>query len=85
MARDPRLLDQNPVVIDPADVEAVLKDEPTPISDPRHPPLEEVSNDNAPGDGKAKERTAGRYERDSVQTVDGSRHGTPLKPEDPRR
>ncbi len=32
MTRDPRTLDQNPVVIDPANVDAVLNDRPTPAS-----------------------------------------------------
>lgn len=32
MTRDPRTFDQNPVVIDPANVDAVLNDRPTPAS-----------------------------------------------------
>jgi len=85
MVRDPRRLDQNPVVIDPANVEAVLKDRPTAVSDPRRPPLGEVHNDNHPQDGKSKRRSAGRFEADTLQTVDGSPDGTPQAPADPRR
>ncbi|WP_423295867.1 hypothetical protein [Ancylobacter sp. VNQ12] len=85
MVRDPRLLDQNPVVIDPANVKAVLEDRPTAVSDPRRPPLGEVRNDNHPKDGKPEKRSGGRFARDAVQTVDGSREGTPQAPDDPRR
>lgn len=45
MARDPRNLDQNPVVIDPANVDAVLEDRPTKVTDPLAPPLDEVVDD----------------------------------------
>ncbi len=34
MVRDPRRLDQNTVVIDPANVDAVLDDRPTPVTKP---------------------------------------------------
>lgn len=85
MVRDPRRLDQNPVVIDPADVEAVLNDTPTPVSDPRQPPLDEVSHDDEPSDALPRERSGGRFDGGSVRTVDGSRDGTPEAPEDPRR
>ncbi|GAB4067588.1 hypothetical protein KHC28_18235 [Ancylobacter sonchi] len=44
MVRDPRQLDQNPVVIDPADVDAVLEDRPTPPGPPLQPALDEVSH-----------------------------------------
>ncbi|MBS7542729.1 hypothetical protein [Ancylobacter oerskovii] len=44
MTRDPRRLDQNPVVIDPADVDAVLDDRPTPPGDPLKPAMKEVSH-----------------------------------------
>lgn len=44
MVRDPRQLDQNPVVIDPADVDAVLDDRPTPVSPTLQPPLDEVEH-----------------------------------------
>lgn len=44
MVRDPRQLDQNPVVIDPADVDAVLDDRPTPPGNPLKPALDEVSH-----------------------------------------
>ncbi|HSI42179.1 MAG TPA: hypothetical protein VLA00_16670 [Xanthobacteraceae bacterium] len=76
MVRDPRMLDQNPVVIDPADVDAVLKDEPTPVSNPLRPPMSEVDHSKA---GAAPEGA------DPAKTVDGSHHGTPEKPADPRR
>lgn len=85
MARDPRLLDQNPVVIDPANVDAVLEDRPTAVSDPSKPPLEEVHNDNHPTDGTSPKRSGGRFDSDAVQTVDGSRDGTPQASDDPRR
>lgn len=42
--RDPRRLDQNPVVIDPANVEAVLEDRPTPVSSPSKPPSDEIDD-----------------------------------------
>lgn len=77
MARDPRQLDQNPVVIDPANVDAVLDDRPTPVSDPLKPPLDEVHNDNDPKRSKAGPKTS--------QTVDGSPDGALEKPEDNRR
>ncbi len=77
MARDPRELDQNPVVIDPANVDAVLEDRPTPVSDLLKPPLDEVHNDNDPKRPKAGPKTS--------QTVDGSCDGTPDKPADKRR
>jgi len=77
MARDPRQLDQNPVVIDPANVDAVLDDRPTPVSDPLNPPLDEVHNDNDPKRQKSGPKTS--------QTVDGSKDGTPNKPDDKRR
>ncbi|MGU3494956.1 hypothetical protein ACLBXM_13015 [Xanthobacteraceae bacterium A53D] len=41
MTRDPRTLDQNPVVVDPANVDAVLNDRPTPARPPLKAPLEE--------------------------------------------
>ena len=44
MVRDPRQLDQNPVVIDPADVNAVLDDRPTPQGNPLKPAQDEVSH-----------------------------------------
>ncbi|MFK8250397.1 hypothetical protein [Ancylobacter terrae] len=55
MARDPRLLDQNPIVIDPADVDAVLDDRPTPVSPANRPPMAEIDSDNddAPDRGPA--------------------------------
>ena len=77
MPRDPRQLDQNPVVIDPANVDAVLDDRPTPVTDPFKPPLDEVHNDNDPERPKAGPKTR--------QTVDGSHDGTPDKPDDKRR
>lgn len=77
MARDPRELDQNPVVIDPANVDAVLDDRPTPVTDPLAPPLDEVHNDNDPKRSKAGPKTS--------QTVDGSLDGTPEKADDERR
>lgn len=46
MARDPRLLDQNPIVIDPADVDAVLDDRPTPVTPAHRPPMSEIDSDN---------------------------------------
>lgn len=85
MVRDPRQLDQNPVVIDPANVEAVLKDRPTAVSSPFRPPLDEVDNDNHPADGDADARDGGRFAPDTFTTVDGSPDGTPEKPDDPRR
>ena len=85
MVRDPRLLDQNPVVIDPANVDAVLEDRPTAVSDPAKPPLEEIHNDNHPTDGKSEKRTGGRFESETVKTVDGSLEGTPQASDDPRR
>jgi hypothetical protein len=85
MVRDPRRLDQNPVVIDPANVDAVLDDRTTAVSDPLAPPLDEVDNDNHPVDGKPAARSAGRLEPKTRRTVDGTPEGTPLKPDDPRR
>ncbi|MCJ8143354.1 hypothetical protein MKI84_10550 [Ancylobacter sp. A5.8] len=79
MVRDPRLLDQNPVVIDPADVDAVLDDKPTPPGNPLKPPLDEVSHT----DPRPREEAA--HAAKAVRTVDGSKDGTPLKPDDPRR
>ncbi|WP_051661221.1 hypothetical protein [Bosea sp. 117] len=52
--RDPRQLDQNPVVIDPANVDAVLNDRPTPVTSPRKPPLDDIDDEDSPrqdGDG----------------------------------
>lgn len=77
MVRDPRRLDQNTVVIDPANVDAVLDDRPTPVTKPSEPPLAEVRNDNVPPKRKLGPKTR--------NTVDGSRDGTLLKPSDPRR
>jgi len=85
MVRDPRRLDQNPVVVDPANVDAVLDDRLTPVSDPLAPPLDEVDNDNHPTDGKEARRDGGRFHKDTLQTVDGSLDGTPEEPDDPRR
>lgn len=85
MVRDPRTLDQNPVVVDPANVDAVLEDRPTDVSDPKAPPLGEIRNDNDPKDGARNERTGGRFEADTLQTVDGSKDGTPQESDDPRR
>ena len=48
MTRDPRELDQNPVVIDPANVDAVLKDRPTPASAPLTPSLGETHAEYTP-------------------------------------
>lgn len=77
MVRDPRRLDQNTIVIDPANVDAVLNDRPTPVTNPSAPPLDEVRNDNTPREKRLGPKTQ--------NTVDGSREGTPLKPRDPRR
>ena len=85
MVLDPRKLDQNTVVIDPANVDAVLEDRTTAVSDPLHPPLGEVDNDNHPTDGEPAARDGGRFAPDTVKTVDGSLDGTPKKPDDPRR
>ncbi|MCK0209292.1 hypothetical protein MWN33_14750 [Starkeya koreensis] len=85
MVRDPRQLDQNPVVIDPANVDAVLDDRLTKVSDPLAPPLDEVDNDNRPSDGKDTRRDGGRFHKDTLGTVDGSLDGTPEESEDPRR
>ncbi|QIB32717.1 hypothetical protein [Ancylobacter pratisalsi] len=85
MVRDPRRLDQNPVVVDPANVDAVLEDRATDISSPLKPPLEEVHNDNDPKDGKPSSRTGGRFAPDTIQTVDGSTDGTPQDSDDPKR
>lgn len=52
MARDPRRLDQNPVVIDPANIDAVLNDRPTPVTNASEPPLDEIKNDNSPRQNK---------------------------------
>lgn len=85
MVRDPRQLDQNPVVVDPANVDAVLDDRLTEVSDPLAPPLDEVDNDNHPTDGKDARRDGGRFDKDTLRTVDGSEKGTPQESEDPRR
>lgn len=83
MARDARRLDQNPVVIDPANVDAVLHDRPTPVSDPSAPPLDEVHDDNPP---RKKGPGSGAKLGPKVRNmVDGSREGTPFKSGDPRR
>lgn len=58
MVRDPRRLDQNPVVIDPANVDAVLDDRPTPVSNPSQPPLDEIKNDNNPRSKKLGPKSA---------------------------
>ncbi|MFT0862456.1 hypothetical protein [Ancylobacter sp. G4_0304] len=79
MVRDPRTLDQNPVVIDPADVDAVLDDTPTPAGNPLKPAMDEVSHPTP------KPREEAAHAAKAVRTVDGSEHGTPLKPDDPRR
>jgi hypothetical protein len=63
----------------------VLEDRPTAVSDPARPPLEEVHNDNHPTDGKSERRSGGRFESDTVKTVDGSLEGTPQASDDPRR
>ncbi|MBS7538396.1 hypothetical protein [Ancylobacter lacus] len=44
--RDPRTLDQNPVVIDPANVDAVLEDRPTAVTSPARPPAGEIDDDD---------------------------------------
>jgi len=85
MVRDPRRLDQNTVVTDPANVDAVLDDRATDVSDPMTPPLDEVHNDNDPRDGERNERTGESFAPDVHKTVDGSNNGTPLKPSDPKR
>ncbi|TCK28873.1 hypothetical protein EV667_2887 [Ancylobacter aquaticus] len=85
MVLDPRKLDQNTVVVDPANVDAVLEDRTTAVSDPLAPPLGEVDNDNHPTDGEPAERDGGRFAPDAVKTVDGSLDGTPKKPGDQRR
>ena len=85
MVLDPRRLDQNTVVVDPANVDAVLEDRTTAVSNPLKPPLDEVHNDNAPQDGERSERSGGRFSPDTVKTVDGSKDGTPQEPEDPKR
>ncbi|WP_035713204.1 hypothetical protein [Azorhizobium doebereinerae] len=41
MTRDPRTLDQNPLVVDPANVDAVLHDRPSPSRPPLKAPLAE--------------------------------------------
>ncbi|MCK0197185.1 hypothetical protein MWN34_09695 [Ancylobacter sp. 6x-1] len=51
--RDPRLLDQNPVVVDPANVDAVLDDRPTPVTSPKDPPLAEVDDKDVDASDKA--------------------------------
>ncbi len=43
MTRDPRTLDQIPLVIDPANVDAVLNDRPSPAAPPLKAPLDETS------------------------------------------
>ncbi len=85
MVRDPRTLDQNPVVVDPANVDAVLDDRTTAVSNPLKPPLDEVDNDNHPVDGEPARRDGGRFAPETLNTVDGSLDGTPKKPDDSRR
>ncbi|WP_421700315.1 hypothetical protein [Ancylobacter sp.] len=85
MVRDPRTLDQNPVVVDPANVDAVLDDRTTAVSNPLTPPLDEVDNDNSPADGEPARRDGGRFAPETLNTVDGSADGRPKKPDDPRR
>ncbi|GGF69849.1 hypothetical protein GCM10007301_31960 [Azorhizobium oxalatiphilum] len=41
MTRDARNLDQNPLVVDPANLDAVLKDRPSPARPPLKEPLKE--------------------------------------------
>lgn len=79
MVRDPRTLDQNPVVIDPADVDAVLDDKPTKTSPPLQPPMDEVDHPDEP------QRKDSVFAVKTRRTVDGSPNGTPLKPDDKRR
>lgn len=50
MTRDPRNLDQNPLVIDPANVDAVLHDRPTPASPPLKPAQHETHAEYAGAD-----------------------------------
>jgi hypothetical protein len=69
MVRDPRRLDQNPVVIDPANVDAVLDDRPTPVSNPSQPALDEIKNDNNPRSKKLGPKSA----------------NSPVKSSEPRR
>jgi hypothetical protein len=57
MVRDPRNLDQNPVVIDPAKVDAVLKDRPTSVTNPMAPPDDVIEDD---GKGEPRDRHADR-------------------------
>ncbi|WP_428030689.1 hypothetical protein [Ancylobacter sp.] len=85
MVLDPRKLDQNTVVVDPANIDAVLEDRTTAVSDPLKPPLGEVDNDNHPVDGEPAERDGARFAPDTLKTVDGSLDGTPKKSDDPRR
>lgn len=85
MVRDPRRLDQNPVVVDPANVDAVLDDRMTAVSDPLAPPLRELHNDNDPADGAPKARDGGKHAPKTLRTVDGSPDGRPQKATDPRR
>lgn len=47
MTRDPRNLDQNPLVIDPANVDAVLNDRPTPASPALKPAQRETTAEYA--------------------------------------
>jgi hypothetical protein len=79
MVRDPRTLDQNPVVIDPADVDAVLEDRPTPGGNPLKPSLDEVDHPDEP------QRKDNVFAVKTRRTVDGSPDGTPFKPADKRR
>ncbi|MCB4768171.1 hypothetical protein LGR54_06100 [Ancylobacter sp. Lp-2] len=59
MVRDPRQLDQNPIVIDPADVDAVLDDRPTPPGHPLKPALDEVSHPR-PLSESDRQKTSGK-------------------------
>lgn len=85
MVRDPRRLDQNPVVTDPANVDAVREERLTAVSNPLKPPLDEISNDRDERDGAPDKRSGERFSPKTIQTVDGSVEGTPRKPDDPRR
>ncbi|WP_043879139.1 hypothetical protein [Azorhizobium caulinodans] len=53
MTRDPRTLDQNPLVVDPANEDAVLNDRPSPARPPLEGPLapnDAEYEDSAPDD-----------------------------------
>lgn len=54
MTRDPRNLDQNPLVIDPANVEAVLNDRPAPASPALKPAQRETTAEYSDADPHAK-------------------------------